>query len=559
MAFNYNDKKHNDNESFWTSYSDLFLGLSSIFLMLYVVASLRSGTDGMKNIIENKKMRVEVEDLKNQLKTYEQMKENYINSQASRSEVDEYNELMDKLSLLKDEANDEKNKLRDALVENDNKAKALNKYQQIVRNVINSSTLSKVKINNRNEIITERDTTIDVQDQKIEDLNQNISSMNATIKSKEAKISEAQKQLSHKQSELKKLAKMQKISQKVYQDRVKKLQEASQLEIQKLQNQKSIAQRNLEQSQKELSGLQADLSQTKSALSNSLGELEKSNEKIGALNNKIGQLGAESQAKIAGMKKAFADQQARDLAGFQEALGRQKNLGAAEIARQKAAFDAAAAEKEKNHARNIASIAGQLKDTEDKLEKANAELATRKKIAEEIRNGFKKIGVKADIDMGTGDVVLDFGGAHFDSDSADLKNEMKTVLNKAVPIYAKALFGNEKISKEISAVEVVGFASPTYQGKIIDPNSTSPKDREALKYNMDLSYKRARSIFNYIIDENLNYAHKNNLVPNLKVSGRSFLDLMKTDRSIASVQDYCLKNDCKKSQKVIIKFSMNKK
>ena len=42
-------KKHShgggDSESFWTSYSDLFLGLSSIFLMLYVVASLRTGTD----------------------------------------------------------------------------------------------------------------------------------------------------------------------------------------------------------------------------------------------------------------------------------------------------------------------------------------------------------------------------------------------------------------------------------------------------------------------------------------------------------------------------------
>ena len=77
---------------------------------------------------------------------------------------------------------------------------------------------------------------------------------------------------------------------------------------------------------------------------------------------------------------------------------------------------------------------------------------------------------------------------------------------------------------------------------------------------MDLSYKRAKSIFNYILDEKeMNFSHRNSLVPALKVSGRSFLDLMKIDRNIASVQQYCEKYDCKKSQRVIIKFNMNKK
>ena len=64
MSFEYRKSKgHGDNESFWTSYSDLFLGLSSIFLMLYVVASLRTGTDTIKVMTDNQQLKVEVQDL----------------------------------------------------------------------------------------------------------------------------------------------------------------------------------------------------------------------------------------------------------------------------------------------------------------------------------------------------------------------------------------------------------------------------------------------------------------------------------------------------------------
>ncbi len=109
MSFNYKkSENHSQGESFWTSNSDLFLGLSSIFLLLYVVASLRSGADGVNNANENKKMKVQIQDLQNQLQTYESVKQQYMQTQASKSETDEYNELMDKLTLLQQEAKDEK-------------------------------------------------------------------------------------------------------------------------------------------------------------------------------------------------------------------------------------------------------------------------------------------------------------------------------------------------------------------------------------------------------------------------------------------------------------------
>ena len=157
-------------------------------------------------------------------------------------------------------------------------------------------------------------------------------------------------------------------------------------------------------------------------------------------------------------------------------------------------------------------------------------------------------------------MLLDFGQTFFENDSSQLKDEMRKILKKAMPVYSKSLFGNVNVAEKISSVEVIGFASPTYRGKFVDPNSSKPDDIDAMKYNMDLSYKRAKSIFNYILDDKeMAFEHKNSLVPNLTVSGRSFLELMKMNRSVASAEDYCKKNDCKKSQRVIIKFSMNRK
>ena len=86
-----------------------------------------------------------------------------------------------------------------------------------------------------------------------------------------------------------------------------------------------------------------------------------------------------------------------------------------------------------------------------------------------------KAGVKADIDLQTGEVMLDFGDAYFETDSAKLNADMKSILEKAMPVYAKSLFGNDKVKDKISAVEIVGFASPTYGGKFVDPKSSAKK------------------------------------------------------------------------------------
>lgn len=516
MSFNYHKQRdHGNSESFWTSYSDLFLGLSTIFLLLYVVASLRTSTDGIKSQIENQRLSMQVQDLKNQLKMYEGIKQDYLKNEASKGEMQEYNELMDKLTLLQEEAKDEKERLRQQAMQNESKENALNKYQQMVRNIINANKMAKTKIASREDIIQEQDVEIDVKEQKLADLDTQVRQKEKLISDGERKIEEANKALDRQMAELKKALKQKQISAKAYEKKLAsaKAQAEERLDLLRDAN---------EQAQNQLNTLNTQLSSAKGQLEATQGELSSAKGKLtaaqGALSSAKGQL-AQTEGELSSTRGMLAQKQGE-----------------------------------------AAALQGKVAGLSGELAKAKSEMDARKQIAREIKKGFAANGIKAEIDMQTGDVLIDFGDHYFELDSANLKPEMKDILEKAIPVYSKSLFGNDKVAKQISSVEVIGFASPIYRGKFVDPNSSKAGDREALKYNMDLSYRRAKSIFNYIIDEKtMAFDHQRDLLPLMKVSGRSFLEIFKSDRKAASAQDFCKVNDCKKAQRVIIRFSMDGK
>ena len=134
---------------------------------------------------------------------------------------------------------------------------------------------------------------------------------------------------------------------------------------------------------------------------------------------------------------------------------------------------------------------------------------------------------------------------------------MKKILEQAMPVYSASLFDNPKVADKISNVEIVGFASPTFQGRLIDPRSLKPDDRAAVNYNLDLSYNRARAIFNHVFDESkMQFKYQQRLLPLVKVTGRSFFD--QADRNVANEaqESFCRKHDCAKLQRVIIKFNL---
>ena len=481
MAFNYEKhKNHSSSDSFWTSYSDLFLGLSTIFLLLYVTASLRTSTDSIKAELQNKKLTMKVQDLETQLKMYDSIKKDYLENSATPSEAKEYRELMDKLTLLQEEAKDEKERLMREAMENDSKAVALNKYQQMIRNVINANKLAKTKVINREEIIDDQDVEIDTKNTQLAQVQKEVQRKQAQIAESERQIKSAQGDLNKKMAQLKQARKQNQISEKIYAKRLAAAKEESQDKIDQLRDANEKYHKNLAETQGKLSALNGELAQAKGSL-------------------------AAKDAEAAGLR-------------------------------------------------------GQIGGLKGELGKAKAEIDARRGVARQIKAAFAAKGIKADVDMESGDVLLDFGDHYFETGSANLKPEMIQILEKAIPTYSQSLFGNQKVASQISAVEIIGFASPTYKGKYVDPKSTKASDKQALKYNMDLSYNRAKSIFSYVLDESkIKFDHQHDLLPLLKVSGRSFLEVFKDTRTIASGQDFCKLHDCKKAQRVIIRFNMDRK
>lgn len=585
MSLNYHksDGQHS-GDSFWTSYSDLFLGLSCIFLLLYVVSSMRQGADVIKQQVQNEQLAIEVNDLKNQLKAYEDIKNQYMKDQASQSEKNEYNELVDKLSLLKEETQSENDRLKKALLANESKENSLNKYQQMVRNMLNANKLAKVKINTRENVIEEKSQVITQKEEQVNQLESEVQKNKTLIAEGENQILEAKAQLSKRLAQLKNSFKAQKITRAILEKRIAQANLENQTKVKSLLQEKQQYQQELAGVSSKLQAVASSLDETKNTLEQKSDELaatkgildkktgelvatrgildKKSgelnetkqllNQKSGeaeSLQNKLAQTAAETESKIAGLKSAFGEQQGRERAAFLGELNKLK-LGAAEKGRREAAFRAEALQKEKDLNQQMTGLQGQL-------EKAKAEIEARQAVAKEIKKQFANSGIKAEVNGETGEVLIDFGQSYFDSGSSQLKEEMKSVIEKAIPVYAKSLLGNAKIADKVSAVEIIGFASPTYKGKFVDPKSSKKEDQEALKYNMDLSYSRAKSIFNYIVDNQKGHsADQKELMALMKVSGRSFLEAAKVNRNVAP-DEFCKVNDCKKAQRVVIRFNMD--
>lgn len=479
MAFNYDKlKEKSESQTYWASYSDLFMMLSIVFLLLYVVASLRSGTFSIQKNLEYQRISELNEDLKQQIKVYNALKEDYMEKTASEEEMTVYNNLMDKIHLLKEEAKDEKEKLRRQAQENEKKEYALNEYQQLVRNIINANMLSKVKIEKK---------TQQLQDFKQESAKQ--------IKEMRLAQAETSEKLSKTKTDL------------------------------------TVAQRALAREGREREQLIQQLDDLKAQYSSEKAELE-------------AQYSAEKE---------------RQKAEYEKSLKRQK-LSAKQKEQALKKFRAQLEEEKEKYNSRLTDLNKKIAESETELSKAKASLNARKKLAAKIKSNFSKAGIQAEVDGKTGDVILTFGDEYFDSGKSNLKPGMKNILKQSMPVYAKSLFEDPEVAKKLSFVEVVGFASPTYKGRFVDPQSIEPEHQEAVKYNLDLSYKRASSIFDYVFDtKSMSFEQQQRLRKLVKVTGQGFLSENVKEREMASelpAKEFCKKFDCKKAQRVIIKFDI---
>ncbi len=648
-GLNYDKLKEKAESNEWTSYSDLFMVLSVVFLLLYVFTSMREGTNEIKQHIEKKKISRENQDLKKQIAIYNALKEEQL-AKVTQEEQDVYKELMEKLTLLQDNSRVEKEALQKKAIENEQKERALNQYQQIVRNIINANMLAKGKIKRRDESIVVKNETIKDRDQTIVEKSEAIEEQVMVIDEKTHMIAEQDKEIDSKKQEIvqrdmiieqkKEFLELRKLEmaklerelerkkeriqqnesqivminqnldekvqelekkQKIYNTSKAKLNE----DIAKLKQQRDTDVQQLEAKTQEVSTMLATVS---TELQKASTELVSAQDTITKQNEEKIRLASEIQAQqekykdeLANLQQAHQAKMQAEKDAFDKQLNEQR-LTVAEKAAKLKAFQEEMAGKAEKMRQEVAVLEGKVKETEQELvkskddlnktaqdlekakddrqrylasidtlkqenvnlsgdlKKAQEILNAKKKIADDIGRSFAKAGIKADVDGKTGDVTLSFGKEYFSTGSADLKDQMKDTLNQFMPIYTKSLFKDERIANKINSVEIVGFASPTYQGKYIDPGRLSEDDKAAVNYNMDLSYNRAKSIFNHLFEKDkMNDQYNKKLFPLVKVSGRSFLSEDVKGRDIASGLDqytFCKQYDCQKAQRVIIKFNL---
>ncbi|MCB0364719.1 MAG: hypothetical protein H6624_06830 [Bdellovibrionaceae bacterium] len=588
MGFDY-DKlkaKQEGGENHWASYSDLFMMLSVVFLLLYVVTSLRTGTFGIQKNMEYQRITYENEDLKQQIKVYETLKEEHL-QQSSQKDMQVYQELMGQLNLLSEESKEEKDQLRKQAQENEKKERALNKYQQIVRNIINSNVLAQARVKRRDNIISEREEEILEKKQEIKGLKKSVQEKQKSIAQGEEEVSRLNKQLERKVKEMKKAYAKKKITEQKMNRAIAELRRDTASKITDLQQLKRNVEAELKEVSDQLESASTDLQTAKSTI-------EMKDQEKAKLVSELSYVKSNYKDQMEKLKSDFQAKQAREREQMENELSQAK-ASAAEIAQREGEFRKKMAQEQDALNRQLGSLQGKVQETEGKLAAAQAgkaalaqevsgmkekvagmkqqtqtlkkdlkqmkELAdARKNLANRIKNNFAKAGIKVDVDPNTGDVILSFGKEYFDTGKSNLKPGMTQILEKFIPVYSKSLFEDKRTADKIAGVEIVGFASPTYKGQFVDPNSLEETNKAAINYNLDLSYYRARSIFSHIFDtKKMTYKHQKDLLPLVKVTGRSFLAEKIPGRDVASGtsrKNFCAEYDCKKAQRVIIRFEL---
>jgi chromosome segregation ATPase len=418
------------------------------------------------------------------------------------------------------------------------------------------------------------------KNQQVENLNRQIAQKEKVIDDNQAQIDSINQELEKNIKALTDSQKKQKLSNEKLNKKIADLKSQSESRIKNLEEQSGALGSELASAKGELQG-------AKQQLASASQTIEKQEAEKKGLADELGGLNAKYQGEIAALKDGFAKDSALRKKAFDDALANEKLSSAAKAKKQKEFADQIAKEAKElrdkvsdldgkvavNNRRleeakldnskykdYIKTLEDQGKELKEDLAKAKDVIEARKKIAATIKDNFKRSGVSVDVDPKTGDVVLSFGDEYFETSKYDLKPKMRQILEKFMPIYSQSLFKDTAIAQKIDSVEIIGFASPTYKGKYVDPQSLDVKDRAAVNYNLDLSYNRAREIFRYIFDqERFTYKYQKQLLPLVKVTGRSFLhEGIKGHGIDASMNnsDYCKKFNCKKEQKVIIKFSL---
>jgi len=557
----------------WTSYSDLFLVLSVIFLLLYVVSSLRTSTASLLTADAYRKTLAENETLRKQVAAYEVLNDDYLKKGASQEQMQMYQQMVRRLDLLGEDTREERQQLEQKSRDLGEKEQALNQYQQMMKSMINASMVAQGRMHVRDLKIEEKDKRIEEKDRNIQVLDQSLADKQSELAKKEDEISRTNQQIENIQAKL-----SQSIKEINYAYRSKKKsQESMKKEVERLKSESetqitALREKNSKDA-KQLKATQENLESKNRELEGVIGSLRERERQYGEVVEKAR---ADHEARVAAMKEQrerFDRELVAQKLSAEERLKRHKAY-LAKVEQERAANDdrlkkaqsdlegtrSSLHEMESNYQKSLSSLAKSNATLKKDLKETLAKKAERRMLAQRISTSLAKAGISAIVDRDTGEVTVQFLEEYFEYGKADLGPKMRSQLEKFFPAYAAALFEGGGGS-HIANIDIVGFASPTFRGRFVDPESLETGDRTAVNFNMDLSYQRAKSIFSFVFDTSkMQFANQKDILPLVRVTGRSYLAERRSTvaRAPASKgsQDYCQVFDCQKSQRVIIKFNL---
>lgn len=148
--------------------------------------------------------------------------------------------------------------------------------------------------------------------------------------------------------------------------------------------------------------------------------------------------------------------------------------------------------------------------TQNTVEQKQAQIEASKEMAEQL----KEANIDAEVDKMTGDIKIS-DLELFDVNSYALTPKGKAYLDKLVPIYVRAIFGNEKLNQNVANIIVQGHTdSQGFAG-------ASSVDEQFMR-NMELSTRRANAVADYIFKTNYDKQYSESLRKTLVVEGKSF-------------------------------------
>ncbi len=509
--------------------------------------------DKVQKQIENLKQKLA--HTEQRLKEYQTLTLDYVDKEATLREKQEYDKLFikmkeltaaeqDKRKVIHEQIQDLHQRLKDTLA----KEKDINQYQSTLKHIISKNAVLKSTVLDKDHNLKISQFSLDESRKKIANNIGKINKLTAQLQNEKTQKEQNIAQWKSEKTQFKQRITSIKSS---YNEKILALEQNNKMNEEKLKD--------------KIENINRSYSEVKASLNRNKRSLRKTQKQLNFEKEITSKLKQEYQQKISSAKDRYAKKNREIQTLKQTYLLEKKNLISQKTRAQNKAsekFRRKMASIDQSYADKIEKIKAEMGQMEksylDKLSKASPITAERLKIAKAMGGVFKTNGISASVNGESGDVVIDFGLSYFDTDKWFLKKGMKRKIKKLIPLYAKTLF---ETSDKIASVEIIGFSSPTYRGRFVDPHSINEKYRQAINYNLDLSYKRARSIFSYIFDKKkMNFAYQEKLLPYVKVTGRSYFSEevrfspTKGKKKRLPTTAECEKYGCLSSQKVIIKY-----